>query len=135
MRNIPSYPSCQRGFTFNEVLVAMGIGAIAVFGYFATSVGLIRGNTTSDRYTVALNLAQDKMEELKALGRFDTQDRCLNGGDHGLAASGTSGGAFDRCWRIFESPLGTHLKQIDVKVSWRDSEDREVTLSTLVYRG
>src|ERR1043166_49648 len=135
MRNIPSHPTCQRGFTFNEVLVAMGIGAIAVLGYFATSVGLIRGNHASDRVTVALNLAQDKMEELKTVGRFGTEDRCPNGGDRGIAASGISGGAFDRCWKIFDSPLGTHLKQIDVKVSWRDSEDREITLSTLVYTG
>jgi Tfp pilus assembly protein PilV len=123
----------EEGFTFNEVLVAMGVVAIAVLGYFVVAVSLIRGNTISDNYTVAVNLAHDKMEELKALGEFVNEDRCPTAGDRAITASGLAGGGFDRCWKVTDSPLGTHLKQIDVTVSWRDYENREVTVSTLVY--
>jgi Tfp pilus assembly protein PilV len=123
----------EEGFTFNEILVAMSLVAIAVLGYFVTALSLIRGNTISDNYTVAVNLAQDKMEELKTLVELANEDRCTSAGDRGITASGSSGGVFDRCWRVADSPLGTHLKQIDVTVSWRDYETREVTVSTLVY--
>src|SRR2546427_2122652 len=123
----------EEGFTFNEILVAMSLVAIAVLGYFVTALSLIRGNTISDNYTVAVNLAQDKMEELKTLVELANEDRCTSAGDRGITALGSSGGVFDRCWRVADSPLGTHLKQIDVTVSWRDYETREVTGSTLVY--
>jgi prepilin-type N-terminal cleavage/methylation domain-containing protein len=125
----------QSGFTFNEVLVAMSIVAVAVLGYSLSTLGVIRGNTTSDHYSVAVNLAHDKMEELKAAMKLINEDRCPGAGDHGINAVGVLGGMFDRCWRISDSPLGAHLKQIDVTVSWRDYENREVTLSTLVYTG
>ena len=123
----------QTGFTFNEVLVAVNVIVIAVLGYSLSTVGVIRGNLTNDNTTVAINLAQDKMEQLKAQKKIVNDDRCPSSGDHAITATGTADGAFDRCWRIADSPLGPHLKQIDVKVSWGDRENREIILTTLVY--
>ena len=82
-----------------------------------------------------MNLAHDKMEELKAATRLSNDDRCAGGRERGINAAGAPGGIFDRCWKISDSPLGTHLRQIDVTVSWQDYENREVTLSTLIYTG
>lgn len=125
----------QKGFTFNEVLVAMSLVGVAVLGYFLSTLGVIRGSTSSDNYTVAVNLAHDKMEELKALAKLINEDRCPGAGDRGITAVAVVGGIFDRCWKVADSPLGTSLKQIDVTVSWQDYENHEVTLSTLVYTG
>ena len=125
----------QNGFTLNEILVAMSIVTVAVLGYFLTTLSLVRGVKASDSYTAALNLAHDKMEELKARSRLADEGHCPETGDHGISISGGRGGAFDRCWRIAGSILGPNLKQIDVTVFWRDSEQRELTLSTLVYAG
>ena len=125
----------QKGFTFNEVLVALSIVVVAVLGFFLTTLGVIRGNKTSDHYTVAVNLAHDKMEQLKAVAKLTNEDRCPSAGDHGITAVGGPGGVFDRCWKISDSPLGQNLKRVDVTVSWRDYENREVTFSTLIYTG
>ena len=125
----------QKGFTFNEVLVALSVVVVGVLGYFLTTLGVIRGNATSDHYTVAVALAHDKMEELKAVANLINEDRCPDTGDRGITAVGALGGIFDRCWKISDSPLGANLKQIDVTVSWRDYESREVTFSTLIYTG
>jgi len=122
-----------KGFTFNEVLVAINIIVIAVLGYSLSTVGVIRGNLTNDNTTAAINLAQDKMEQLKAQKNLVNDDRCPSSGDHAITATGTLNGIFDRCWRIVDSPLGPHLKQIDVTVSWRDRENREIIVTTLVY--
>jgi len=122
-----------KGFTFNEVLVAINIIVIAVLGYSLSTVGVIRGNLTNDNTTAAINLAQDKMEQLKAQKKLANDDRCPSAGDRAITASGTLNGIFDRCWRIVDSPLGPQLKQIDVRVSWRDRENGEIIVTTLVY--
>jgi len=124
---------CQTGFTFNEVLVAINVIVIAILGYSLSTVGVIRGNLTNDNTTAAINLAQDKMEQLKAQKNLVNDDRCPSAGDRAITATGTLNGIFDRCWRIVDSPLGPHLKQIDVTVSWRDRENREIIITTLVY--
>ena len=123
----------QKGFTFNEVLVAINVIVIAILGYSLSTVGVIRGNLTNDNTTAAINLAQDKMEQLKAQKNLVNDDRCPSAGDRAITATGTLNGIFDRCWRIVDSPLGPHLKQIDVTVSWRDRENGEIIVTTLVY--
>jgi Tfp pilus assembly protein PilV len=125
--------TCQRGYTFNEVLVAINIVVIAILGHSLSTVGVIRANLSNDSTTVAVNLAQDKMEQLKAQKKLVSDNRCPNSGDHAITATGAPNGIFDRCWRVFGSSFGTNLKQIDVIVSWRDREDREIVVSTLVY--
>jgi len=125
----------QEGFTFNEVLVAMNIIVIAVLGYSLSSVGVIRGQTANDNFTVAVHLAQDKIEQLKAQSTLANDNRCPGAGDRGISASGAPPGIFDRCWTIADSSLGANLKQIDVTVSWRDYQSQAVSLSTLAFVG
>jgi hypothetical protein len=125
----------EEGFTFNELLAAIGIVAVFVMGYTLSSVNLFRRQVISDNSTVAIHLAQDKLEELQARRPLVDGDLCAGGGDRGLSAKTGVPGLFDRCWRIAGSSLGSDLKQIDVIVSWRDHESRELTLSTLVFTG
>jgi len=124
----------QGGFTFNEVLVAMNIIVIAVMGYSLSSVSVIRGQAANDNFTIAIHLAQDKLEQLKSQSNPPNENRCPESGERAISALGAAGGIFDRCWRVADSPLGTNLKQVEVVVSWRDHQSRQVALSTLLYR-
>jgi Tfp pilus assembly protein PilV len=123
----------RQGFTFNELLVAMNVMVIGVLGLSMAMVAVIRGNKGNDNFAVAVNLAHDKIEQLKASNNLTTENRCPGGGDSGINSSGAGGGIFDRCWRITPSALGTQLKQVDVTVSWREPETHEITLSTLIF--
>jgi prepilin-type N-terminal cleavage/methylation domain-containing protein len=125
----------QSGFTLNEVLVAMSVVVLMVMGYALSSGNMIRRQTANSYSTVAIHLAQDKMEELQAQRTLSDSDLCPAGGDRGIGANGAAPGVFDRCWRIVSSSYGPHLKQIDVRVSWQDQEIHRVTLSTLAFRG
>jgi Tfp pilus assembly protein PilV len=125
----------ENGFTFNEVLLAMNLTVIGILGYSAGTGNLIRWNSASRDYTVAVNLAQDKLEQLKAQKTWLDVNNCPTAGDRDIAATGEPGGVYNRCWVISDSPLGAELKQITVTVSWPGRESREVTLSTLVYSG
>jgi type II secretory pathway pseudopilin PulG len=123
------------GFTFNELLVTMGLMAFVVMSTSVGSLNLIRRQVVSDNSTVAVNLAQDKIEELQARRPLSDVNLCPGGGDQGLSAKRGVPGFFDRCWRIAPSNLAADLKQIDVIVSWRDHEPRETTLTTLIFTG
>jgi Tfp pilus assembly protein PilV len=123
----------QAGFTFNEVLAALGLIVFVVLAYSLSSIGVIRDQTISDKLTAAIHLAQDKMEQLQANRNLTNDDRCPGAGDRAISATGAAGGIFDRCWRIADSPLGSHLKQVDVTVSWRDYENRKVSITSLVF--
>jgi hypothetical protein len=123
------------GSTFNELMVAMNILAVAVLGYSLSSIGMIRQQTVSDNSTIAIHLAQDKMEELQSLGVLPEVDLCPSGGDRRISAKSGEEGIFDRCWTISQSPLDGRLKQIDVSVSWRDHREHQMTLSTLIFTG
>lgn len=125
----------EDGFTLNEILVSMALIAIGVIGFSVNTIGVIQGNFISNNVTVATNLAQDKLEELKTPGSFTNVNNCSSPPDH-LTAAGVTGGIYDRCWVITDrTDLGTGIKEIDVTVSWRDYISRSVTLSTLVYTG
>jgi Tfp pilus assembly protein PilV len=125
----------QDGFTFNEVLAALTIAVLTVMSYSLSSVQLIQRQTASGNSTAAIHLAQDKLEELQARRNPADVDLCPGAGDHAISAKSGAAGIFDRCWRVAPSPLGTGLRQVDVTVSWRDTEPREITLSTLIYTG
>jgi prepilin-type N-terminal cleavage/methylation domain-containing protein len=127
--------SHQFGFTLWELLVAMSIGVAVVMCTALNTASMFRHQAVNSNATIALQLAQDKIEELQARQNPPNENRCPGAGDIGLSAGGLSGGRFDRCWRIQPSSLGNNLKQIDVTVSWRDLEPTEVTLSVLVFVG
>lgn len=125
----------QSGFSFNELLVAMNLTAVAVLGYSLSSLDVVRRETISDHLTVAIHLAQDKIEQLQAQAHPADVDLCPNGGDHAISAKSNVPGIFDRCWSVAPSPLGHNLKQIDVTVTWRDSQGHQTKLSTLLFIG
>ena len=125
----------QAGFTFNELLVAMGIVAVAVMSYSLSSIHLFRQQLVSDYSTGAINLAQEKMEELHGRRPLYDMDNCPDGGEQQLSTKIGVAGVFARCWRVAAAPLTTDLKRIDVFVSWNDPDRREIKLSTLLFTG
>lgn len=123
------------GFTFNELLVAMNIVAVAVLGYSLSSGDVIRRQTVAGNQTAAINLAQDKLEELQARANLAEVNLCPGGGENGISAQGGATGIFSRCWTVSPSPLAANLKRIKVTVTWQDHANHQFNLSTLVYIG
>jgi prepilin-type N-terminal cleavage/methylation domain-containing protein len=61
------------GFTVIEVLIAIMIFSVALLALAQLQVVTIGGNSFADKMTAATVLAQDKIEELRALAYDDTQ--------------------------------------------------------------
>jgi prepilin-type N-terminal cleavage/methylation domain-containing protein len=124
----------QQGFTFNELLVAMSVVGITVMGLSVGMVSVLRGNVASDNLTVAVNLAQNKIEQLKSSIHLGDENRCPAGGDRAVNANGSPGGIFNVCWTIEPSQFGAELKRVDVTVSWREQQDRRITVGSLIFK-
>jgi prepilin-type N-terminal cleavage/methylation domain-containing protein len=124
------------GFTLIELLVAMTIFSFAVLGLAAGTVNVVRTNQGSHLQASAVNLAQAKIEELRAMsvaafGALSCPSYTSDGCSDSPVASG---GTFSRSWQITANSPVTNVTQIDVKVDWSDHASRSVTVSASVVQ-
>jgi len=120
----------EKGLSLIEVLVAMIILAIGLFGMAPLVVLSIEANSMSQDALAVSNLAKEKIETyanaslLPALP-FDEAERGLAGG-------------YDRTTRIWDNTVDTlipaGLCQVEVVISWQDKmgASRSATYSTLL---
>lgn len=120
------------GFTLVEVLVAMSIFAIAVLGLAVGATSVMRANQTGLYNTIATNLAQDKLEELK--GRtVSALPTCPTYATSGCSDTKSSSGVnFNRSWQILQNQPVTDVNRIDVQVVWTDYQSHSLTVSSAV---
>ena len=117
----------QKGSSLVEIMVALvifGIGVVAAARMLPQSSAR---TTHSRNRTVAVNLAQEKVEELMAEGFKDAE---LTAGDHDDAANPISN-HFERSWSITDDTPVVDMKLISVTVSFPAAgADSAVTLRT-----
>jgi hypothetical protein len=85
---------------------------------------VIKANQSSYSATIAINLAQDKLEELKAL------PASLASG--GPVTDTINGETFSRSWSVTANSPISGMQRIDVTVTWTDYGSRSITLSSAV---
>jgi prepilin-type N-terminal cleavage/methylation domain-containing protein len=116
----------RTGFSLIEVLVAIAILSVAILGLAVGAITITRANKMSQFHTIATNLSQDVLEQLKALpfAGVTCATTCA-------AASQTfQGVTFTRNWTL--NPNTTTFKQINVTVTWTDYVARSLTVSSAI---
>lgn len=110
----------KAGYSLVELLVAMTLFAIAALGLSAGVVLVVRSEALSDNLTRATILAQDKLEELAALG--------------GAWAAGedTPQPGFTRTWTVSADDPEIGVVRVDVSVSWDGQDSQVVSLATVL---
>ena len=117
----------KKGFSLIELMVAVAILAMAIFGIFhAYSAGFMGMADARDR-TVATNYAQEKMEDI----RNKSFDKIT---DESPANINISGIKFERKVDVADEVAGK-LKKVTTEVSWsdRDGNSKYVVIETLIY--
>ncbi|HEX9880479.1 MAG TPA: prepilin-type N-terminal cleavage/methylation domain-containing protein [Candidatus Binatia bacterium] len=117
----------SQGFTLVEVLVAMGIFSVTFLALAAGAGSVMRSNNTSMNSTIATNLAQDKVEELKAM----TGSNIVTAGP---VTDNVGGVDFTRTWTVTPNSPVPGVKQVDVTVSWSDYSGHVLTVSSAVMQ-
>jgi prepilin-type N-terminal cleavage/methylation domain-containing protein len=113
----------HEGFSLIEILVAIGIFSVAILGLAVGAITITRANKTSQFHTVGTNLAQDQLEQLKAMPFASVT--CATTCDAPVAS--VQGVAFTRNWTVTNSTAT--FKQINVTVSWTDYFTHDVMIS------
>lgn len=135
------------GFTLVEVLIAALIVVAGLIAYVMTSGNIMGQNAQSKKKTVAITLAQDKMEAIRNIALTVSL-----GGADGLASPTESGGAwtanaggeivdvdgntgttdaiYTRTWTITEDATLTNFYTTSVTVLWDGTQT--ISLDTLI---
>ncbi|MGA1790805.1 MAG: type IV pilus modification PilV family protein [bacterium] len=140
----------NKGFTILEVMVALVFLAVGLLGIAGLHFATISGNHSASHITMAVNLAEDKIEELKRLGFADTaladtdsiktdvgtnvrgNPLLFTSPDHGddSPASG-----FVRVWNVADATPAIGLKTITVIVGWEQQKWHYIALTTIIRNG
>ena len=117
----------EAGLALLEAIVALALLTATVLAVGANVVSVAQGHRVSSNYTIAVNLAQQKMEEAKARGSLA----------NGVATdypAGSSGITFIRALEIRDVSFSKSLKRIDVTLSWTEQGlGRSVAFSTYAF--
>lgn len=110
----------SRGMTMIEVMVAMLVLTVALLMLLNMGMVALGGNDWANKATLASQMAQEKLEQLRASG----VESLVSGSDTGRGLS--------RTWHV--SNVGNHLRRAEVTVQWRDlkGEDHSSSLASLI---
>ena len=128
------YRLCRKeGFSLIEVLIALVILAVGLLGLALFQTTAIKGNAIASKWTVATELAQDRIERFRHVGWDNIVSSSAAGFTTGpppapayanlpgAAGDNTSvrGTPYYRVWYVSSNPTNT-LKTIIVWCCWRD---------------
>lgn len=102
----------ERGFSLVEVMIAMVLFAITSMGITTLMVTMIGSNDYAKRFTEAVQLGEDKLEELK-------NECCLV-----IAPGADQVGKYARSWHFLDDDPVSGMMQVVVTVSWQDERRR-----------
>ena len=118
------------GFTLIEVMIAIAIIAIGIFGVMSLVITVMKGNTLSKRVTTATTIAQEKLEDFKIMDY-----------DNAVDDSGTDTAYnIDYYWEadVQDDTPATDTKTITVDVYWSsggtDTTHNNVELKTIIAK-
>lgn len=110
----------QKGISMLEVMIAMIILSMALLVLLNMTMVALDGNHWSDRTTVATQMLQQKLEQMRAdvaSGLEDGSDTVDN---------------IARRWTV--TNVGSHLRQVEVEAVWLDlrQNERSNTVTALI---
>lgn len=105
----------QTGFTLLELLIALTILAIGLLGLAGFHVAAIRANMSGFKISTATAIAQERIEELKAL---DPSSSALSAGNHDDGSITVQGIIYNRSYIVQDDTPVSGTSTITLTVSW-----------------
>lgn len=123
----------EDGFSIIELLFAGLLLAVGILALGSVTTSTMDRNADSQRTTIAVNLAQEKIEDVKnlALAGPLTDGTTVENNVDGLGVAGT--GSYTRTTVITGGGAGS-LATVTVTVAWVDKVNESVVLATKIYQ-
>jgi len=112
----------SKGFTLIEVLIALVILSIAFLGLAGLMVQTTKNNSFGGRMTEAATIAQDKLEELRAVSWVTITP----GSDLKMGSNGMD---YARAWNV---ATNGNLKTITITINWNDRTNHSISLLSVI---
>ena len=113
-----------RGFSLIEMLISLVILSVSLLAIASLMAMTTRNNASGTQMTEAVNLAQDKIEEL---GVTPTGN-LLPGTDQ---KKGSTGVNYSRNWTVLPNATG-NLRAVTVTVNWNNRENHSINLLSTI---
>lgn len=110
----------MKGISLVEVLVALIVLGVGVMGVAKLQGISLMNSAESRMQSKAVNLAQEKIEELRHYATVADYDAYASGNDAPLTTAEKKGdnATFARTWSVTDCPNAIDCKQISVSVAW-----------------
>jgi len=118
----------QKGFTLLEIIITMFILSVGFLALCTMLLTVIKANYQSKNFKAAVNLAQNKIDDLKATSYASIVNATENDLDKVEVAGN---GIFDRAVSV-ATAANPNYKTVEVTVSWSDPHSRHVSLKTII---
>ena len=115
----------EKGFTLIEILIATVIITVASLGIANLTIGIIRGNSYSQRLTTATTLAQDRLEQIKRIG-YQNAGTVVGTENYGDIANYSG---YKRVTSMEDMPPTMRIMTVKV---YRIGSDKSIDLSTIL---
>ncbi len=127
--------SNQRGFTLLELMIALVILAIGLLGLAGLHVSAMHGNVSGFKISTASAVAQQRIEELKAL---DPSAAALSQGTHVDGSVTVQGVTYNKSYTIQDNIPITGTSTITLTVTWVEPAtgvNRSTRIFTRIVKG
>jgi type IV pilus assembly protein PilV len=116
----------SKGFTLIEVLISLVILSVALLGLAGLMVQTTKNNSYGGLMTEAATFAQDKFEEMRAIGWLKINHNTTTI-DNPKSSTGVN---YTR--RVVTKPINANLTEINITINWTDRINHSIRfLSTL----
>lgn len=120
----------SNGFTLIEVMIALIILAISLLALAGLMATTTKNNSTGGRITEAATLAQDKLEELRALPWDSIPVNVINSD----SPESRPGVQYERSWVASLNGINSDLKEIQITIRWTDTTSHSLRFFSALAR-
>ena len=119
----------SKGFTLIEVLISLVILAISLLALAGLMTTTTKNNSVGGRLTEAATLAQDKLEELRAVSWDNIPLNQTN--DTPVTRPGIQ---YERTWIARLNATNADIKEIEITVRWTDATSHSLRFFSAVSK-